>query len=206
MNILGLHGYARSGKDAAAEALVAIGWERIAFADVLRDIAYATDPYVQVTQDAADSLQQQHPDEYVIAGDWYDEAGGEVFARLRLVVDTYGWEYAKEQFPDVRRLLQRLGTEGGRDILGENIWVDTAFGRARLDGAGLVITDVRFPNEAEAIKARGGKVVRISRPGIGPVNEHASDSALADYPFDHHIYNAGPLSELHDHIKRIANV
>lgn len=180
--IIGLNGYARSGKDAAASALVADGWERIAFADVLRDIAYAIDPFVQIGG--------------FPPGD---------YARLSTVVDRLGWDAAKGSHKDVRRLLQRLGTEGGRDILGKNIWIDTAFKRARMDGAGLVITDVRFQNEAEAIRERGGKVVRLNRPGVGPVNEHSSDNAMEGFIFDAYIYNGGPLTELYDSIRKIAN-
>lgn len=187
--IIGLNGYARSGKDAAASALVADGWERIAFADALRDIAYAIDPYVELSGDI-----EGYP--------WYDNTN---YYRLSTVIGWLGWEQAKAEHPDVRRLLQRLGTEGGRDILGKNIWVDTAFKRARMDGAGLVITDVRFQNEAEAIRERGGKVVRLNRPGIGPVNEHSSDNAMEGFIFDAYIYNGGPLSELYDSIRKIAN-
>lgn len=189
MNIIGLNGYAQSGKDEAAKALVAIGWERIAFADVLRDIAYATDPYVELSGDI-----EGYP--------WYDNTD---YYRLSTVIGWLGWERAKAEHPDVRRLLQRLGTEGGRDIMGENIWVDTAFKRARLDGAGLVITDVRFPNEAESIKARGGRVIRITRPGVGPVNGHSSDNQMEEYPFDLELVNNGSIEALHTTMRLIAD-
>ncbi|MCA1799820.1 MAG: hypothetical protein LC650_00815 [Actinobacteria bacterium] len=174
--IIGLSGFARSGKDEAAAALVAEGFTRAAFADVLREMAYAADPYIQYA--AGDDIE---PGRY---------------RRLQSVVDTFGWEAAKERFPDVRRLLQRLGTEAGRDILGKNIWVNTVLRRVA-DIEDVVITDVRFSNEGAAIKEHGGVVVNITRPGIGPVNGHISDNALEDYPFDEYIRNDGTVEDLH---------
>ena len=175
--IYGISGFAGSGKDTAAQALMEErGFERIAFADVLRDIAEAIDPYV---------LERAEDD-----GDIY------IFRRLSQVIQNYGWDYSKNEFPDVRRLLQRLGTEAGRDILGENIWVDTAF--ARTDADKIIVTDVRFPNEAEGIKARGGTLVRIERKGVDPRNDHPSETSLIDYDFDYTIDNSGSIEDLRE--------
>jgi hypothetical protein len=44
-----------------------------------------------------------------------------------------------------------------------------------------VISDVRFPNEAEAITNAGGAVIRISRPGAGEGDSHASETPLPNY-------------------------
>jgi hypothetical protein len=106
----------------------------------------------------------------------------------------HDWEGAKGN-PEVRRLLQRLGTEAGRRILGDDIWIDTLF-HAHSSGR-IVVSDVRFPNEAEAIKDRGGIMVRISRPGYGPVNGHPSETALDSFDFDAHIMNDGSIDDLH---------
>lgn len=175
-NIIGLAGFAGSGKDEAAKALVGLGYRRIAFADVLREMALAIDPFV---------FERAEGD-----GDIY------IFRRLSAVIQNYGWDDAKNEFPDVRRLLQRLGTEAGRDILGENIWVDTALGRETTDK--LVVTDVRFPNEVEGVRKRGGIVVQIQRPGVGPRNDHASETSLLNYEFDAVIVNNGTIDELHE--------
>lgn len=187
MNLIGLNGFARSGKDAAASALVADGWHRVAFADTLRDMAYAIDPYVKTFE-----FKPEGWDSFVPG-----------VRRLSALIDAHGWEYAKSEYPDVRRLLQRLGTEAGRDILGDSIWVDTAFKQSESHPR-RVFTDVRFPNEADAIKAHGGIVVRINRPGVGPVNTHASDNSMSDYPFDSVIENSGTLAALHIAIKELA--
>lgn len=44
-------------------------------------------------------------------------------------------------------------------------------------GCMLVVTDVRFPNEAEAIQREGGIVIRVLRPGMGG-DAHASETSV----------------------------
>lgn len=85
-----------------------------------------------------------------------------------------------------RNLLQRYGTEAHRDIFGADFWVDAldlTHGPEDL----IVVTDVRFPNEAHAITQMGGHVVRVEGPHVGD-DDHASEQplpdALVDYVLD----------------------
>jgi hypothetical protein len=178
MRIIGLSGYAQSGKDTAAEALLDLGYERVAFADILRDCVYA----------------QDHP---VFWNAITEETMG-----VQEIVDQLGWTQAKLQFPVIRRSLQRFGTEVGRNILGENIWVDATFARLNPDGK-YAITDCRFPNEADAIKAKGGWTVRITRKGLGPLNQHASETSLDRYKFDFSIVNDGTKEEFQQLVRKL---
>jgi hypothetical protein len=173
-NLIGLSGYARTGKDTVAAALREHGYRRASFADVLREAALALDPFVHA------------PDERFTASR---------YQRLSDVIAVYGWEAAKDAYPDVRRLLQRLGTDVGREIFGQNVWVDLAMGQV-FSGDRVVFTDCRFPNEADAIRERGGQVWRIERPGFGPVNGHPSETALDGYPFDQYVLNCGDVDYL----------
>jgi hypothetical protein len=100
-----------------------------------------------------------------------------------------GWEMT------VRELLQRLGTEAIRNNLHENAWVNALFSDYN-EYCNWVVTDVRFPNEAQQIKDNGGVIVRINRTGYGPVNNHPSEIALDDWDFDHIIENNGTLEDL----------
>lgn len=163
---IAITGRARSGKDTAAKALIALGWQRVAFADGVREMAYAIDPNVITT-------------------------GGATY-RLTYVVSRIGWDAAKEH-DDVRRFLQRLGTEGVRDHLGRHAWIDLAMRKAT---AASVFTDARFPNEADAIRTAGGIVVRIVRPGVEAVAEHISETAMDAYPVDAEIVNDGTAAQL----------
>ncbi len=59
-----------------------------------------------------------------------------------------------------------------------------------------VITDVRFPNEAQAIKEKGGYVIRIDRPGVKPINDHPSETSLDTWKFDYKIDNVSDIVSL----------
>lgn len=182
MEIIGLSGYARSGKDETAKILVKeFGFKRVAFADKLRDFLYALNPDV-----------------------WSFSYGfGRTYEPLRTVIDKETWEGVKKyQYKDsVRQLLQRLGTEAGREVLGENVWVDAAL-TGYDDNAKLVVTDCRFVNEAEAVTSRGGVMWRIMRQGVGPANSHASETSLDDWNFDAYVHNDGTLKDLAASVKR----
>jgi hypothetical protein len=101
-----------------------------------------------------------------------------------------------------RRVMQLLGTDFGRKLIAEDLWVRLAGARidlAREKGArGIVVPDVRFPNEAQAVRAWGGRVWRVERPGVADVAAHESETALDRYDFDAVIDNDGTLADLRD--------
>lgn len=88
---------------------------------------------------------------------------------------------------EVRDMLQRRGTEEGRHVLGEDIWIRTTEAWiAAAVAAGwhrFVITDLRFKNEADWVNTLGGRVVRVTgRGGLeGPLAFHPSETDLDDY-------------------------
>jgi hypothetical protein len=90
-------------------------------------------------------------------------------------------------------------------MFGENFWVDYAMSQIP-DGSKVVIADIRFPNEAEAIKKLGGKVFRLERPGVKAANDHISEHALNDYSFDGHINNDSDIEDLQKRAGSITNV
>lgn len=106
-------------------------------------------------------------------------------------------------------LLQRLGTDAIRDGLHTDAWVLACFAGMRKDQH-YIITDCRFPNEAEAIKAKGGFVLRVEgdplkQRGDGTRNDaHPSETALDDYQhFDAVIQNTGTLDELRAKVRAL---
>lgn len=192
--IIGLSGYARSGKDEAAKVLVnEFDYRRVAFADKLRDVLYALNPIVGF---------EGEPLEIGI-----DPVG------VQQVIDRHGWDGYKEteHGTEIRRLLQRLGTEAGRETLWDNIWVDAALTGVSTSDK-IVVTDVRFPNEADAIKKRGGIMVRINRDGNGPAtdqynNTHKSETSLDDYNFDYTLNNSFiVIDDWHQHVRNFMDV
>lgn len=172
--IVGLSGFAQSGKDTFAGFLVEAGFVQHAFADPMREALLRLDPMVL-------------------------PLGAPPISLSELIQVPSDWEWAKRNTSDVRGLLQRLGTEVGREMFGEDFWVKYALDKADADL--VVLSDVRYRNEADAIVARGGVVVRIEREGVGPANSHASETEMTDYPnFMATVYNDGDL----DHLRGIA--
>lgn len=185
---VGLTGSAGAGKDWLCREL-ANRWfpvRRVSIADALKRMLIAMDPYV----------------------------GGD--ERLTTVMERHGgsMEQAKWACPEIRRLLQRLGTEGGRACLGADVWIRTAMmdhgDDDDGDGGGVVlnvVTDVRFPNEAEALRAAGGVIVHVTRPGAPPdlhlsgaQARHASEVAIKDIRPDITFVNNGD----DDEVRRVA--
>jgi len=133
--IVGFSGRAGAGKDTAAGPLLEEGWVKLSFAEPLK----------------------------------------------RMLCELFGWDMANwenlewKETPrrecmdkTPRYMAQTLGTEWGRELVHPNLWVETALNRARMleaRGANIVFTDVRFPNEAKAIKNNGGMLIHMMREG-----------------------------------------
>ena len=103
----------------------------------------------------------------------------------------------------VREFLQTLGTRALRDNLNENVWVNSLFGNFN-ESSQWLVTDTRFPNEANAIKERGGIVVRVDR-GLS-TGDHPSETALDDYEFDYIISNTGTIEELIEEVVKFVTL
>ncbi len=100
-----------------------------------------------------------------------------------------------------RRLLQTLGTDWGRNMIHPEIWVMATMRKIEEHPEfNYCITDVRFANEAAAVKARGGFVWRVIRPGFstldGSAAAHESERGVPIEYVDDEIVNAGSLLSL----------
>jgi hypothetical protein len=102
-----------------------------------------------------------------------------------------------------RWALQHMGTEAMRKNIDDEIWVKATMRKAMplvAKGGNIVITDVRFPNEAQAIRDAGGRLWRVERLGL-ETSDHASETALDDFgPWDMVIDNSGSISDLYSHV------
>lgn len=122
-----------------------------------------------------------------------------------------------------REFLQKLGTEGMRVGVHTNIWVNALFSdynpvtysdRGGWEYPNWIITDMRFPNELEAVEEREGITIRVVRSfnhkmgskETGTLNLtplHPSETALDDAKFDYEIINDGTIEDLVDKVKEI---
>jgi hypothetical protein len=126
-----------------------------------------------------------------------------------------------------REFLQKLGTEAMRNGLHEDVWVNALFADYRgpkmseYNPSNWIITDMRFPNELEAVVERKGITIRVVRPkiesvvdkmrpysdlvhyGIPMPVEHPSETALDDAKFHYEIINDGSIKDLIEKVKQI---
>lgn len=188
MKMIGVAGFARSGKDTIAAFLVQeYGFKRVAFADAMREMLYATNPIITIRE------IDRNGDVYI----------SPIVERVRNLVDRLGWDKAKVAYPEIRELLQRLGTEAGRKVLGDTVWTDALFYKAKQLGGDIVVSDVRMEDECTAIRAAGGKIIRVNRPGISSVNDHITDRRLPEAFVDYEVTNDGTIDELNEKIRKI---
>lgn len=177
--VIALSGQAGAGKDLVAAMLYMLGFERIAFADPLRDEVRSAIATQTIPLDAPLVVAAT-----IKAGDC-------------AAVDR------KPTSDGMRATLQWWGTEYRRQRDGEDYWVSRMSLRIRLERR-YVITDCRFPNEVAFAKARGGVVWRVERPNltVGGIEGHASEKALEKFAPDVVIRNAGSLHDLAKAVRR----
>jgi hypothetical protein len=167
MRLIGLTGAAGSGKDAAADYLVAQhAWRKVSFAQPLKDGLCA--------------MFGWSPDE------------------------MNDREWKERMLPDIgkspRQLMQTIGTEWGREMVRPDLWLILARDRITNHincGADVVVSDVRFDNEAEMIRGMGGTIVHISRASIASVSAHVSEVGVAILPADIRLSNNGDIASLY---------
>ncbi|UYL87630.1 deoxynucleoside monophosphate kinase [Arthrobacter phage VResidence] len=179
--LIGLIGKKRVGKDTFAAKLVNDhGYERVALADPLRDALYRQNPIMGTFPLLDDGITRIR--------EW----------RVQDVIDSIGWEKAKDYCPEIRTQLQRLGTEAIRTI-DDQFWIKAAFAKIdalRAEGKPVVVTDVRYPNEADAIRNATGYLVRIVRDLPDDGDTHASEKAMDDYHEHLRVPNNGDVKDL----------
>lgn len=185
--IVGLIGLKGSGKDEAAKGLTVCGWTRVALADEVRAMALDVNPWISWDTEG-------------------DHDDGESI-RLSRLVEEIGWDRAKNEFKEVRRLLQVLGTEAVRDRFGEEAWTKLAKKKINETEGPVVVTDVRFPNEADWIREHGGVVVKIERPGLQAAapDKHRSEAQQAKVVPDYIIFNDGTIEKLQGRLYDLVN-
>ena len=177
MNLIGISGKAQSGKDTVGSLFTAYGFEKKSFAYKVKQIA---------------SLLTGYPIEAFESED------------IKSSYLDYEWNYSEERRMTVRELLQKIGTDCMRDNLHNNVWINALFADYRppkLDEyypSKWVITDVRFPNEADAILEKGGILIRVQRNKfrcsncgelvVGRYNcSKCGSDQLMDEPYSNHI-------------------
>jgi hypothetical protein len=182
--LIGIVGLIGSGKDTVAQHLVDNhGYQKDSFAMSLKDAVasmFNWDRSMLEGDTESSRHWREQPDKF-----WSEKFGKPVTPR---------W------------VMQYFGTEVMRGHMYDAIWVDSCIGRYK--GQNTVISDTRFPNEVKAIRAHGGKIIRVMRGpdpewfinyvegNVEPKNIHSSEYAWAKEEFDYVIENDGTKEEL----------
>lgn len=202
--LIGITGYARHGKGTIANVLKAHGYEVLSFADPVRQMALAINPYV-------------YPKGY---------------QRLSEYVAERGWQEAKKN-PEVRRLLQTIGTDAAKPLFGDDCWAEIGIKKACkiiASGGKVCFDDVRFPQEEGenilkleyighiakrewetiSVNPQIWRVTRYNEDGTmfdnGIGTDHPSESQVKYFEPDEEIRNDGNLDDLARKVQDILGV
>lgn len=129
-------------------------------------------------------------------------------------IESLLYEQKENRIPEFgvtsRHLLQTIGTEWGRECISPDVWVKVWHHNVMkwLDGGlNVVVDDMRFPNEWEAVKALEGECWYITRPRTEKYEtEHASEGALNNHGFDRRFTNDTSLNDLHIQVRKALEI
>lgn len=105
-----------------------------------------------------------------------------------------------------RKAMQLMGTEYGRQMLRQDLWIHMAqvrLNETRKDG--LLVTDVRFENEAKWIRENNGILIHMLRPDMPEVAAHASEAGVEFVDGDLIVSNSGSFDNLMIQAQTIAS-
>jgi len=184
--IVAISGKIGSGKSTVGEIFEKNGFELDSFAKSVKDICCILFGY----------------DRNIIEGSTPEDR------KWRETIDKKNTNLIGKDFTP-RDAMVLVGTEFGRNMIHPNIWIETLFNRYDKNKH-LLITDLRFPNEYEEIKKRGGIVIRINRHNLTKLtnlnsSNHISECALDNHNFDYVINNDGTLYDLETNVLNIIN-
>ena len=226
LNVVGVSGQAGAGKDEVAGRLVSHhGFQQVALADPLKRLGYLVFGFTENQLWGPSTYRNKVSNEFK-KGDgwkeslkrlkWYGPAWTADALRISPTsekaklaytkLETW-FEWLERNHHDLspRVMLQTLGTEWGRDVVGTNVWVaymlfvarkllktdemSLDYEYNRKDGLtqveessnirGVVVSDIRFKNELEIVPKAGGFLIRVLRP---ETDEVAQEVGIASHP------------------------
>jgi hypothetical protein len=170
--IVGFSGYKRSGKGTCAEALKGMRYVDVPFAGGLKAMLTAWLEYNDVE------------DPSLYTDDWYKDHRSRYFNNK-----------------EFRYAMQTLGTEWGRNFMGKNFWID-GWKRKIKNLDRVAVSDVRFPDEVDAIREQNGIVIKVRRPSFYNMDEHVSEANMESLKCDYEVVNI----EIEDTKKQVREI
>jgi hypothetical protein len=131
-----------------------------------------------------------------------DPAKFQTTAEKEAIIPEYGVSY--------RHLAQTLGTDWGRQMVNERVWLipqETKIRRAIRDNISVAYNDMRFENEAAMIRAHGGVVIHVMslrESGLSDkAKAHVSESGVKFGDHDRVLQNNGTLEEFYKQVDNL---
>lgn len=198
--IIAVAGFAGSGKDTACDYLVdKHGFKKTSFAAPLKQMAKIAFGFTDEQLYGPSSKREEQDPRYPFSGICL-ACGQDCEAMIPHEAVAWHCRPCNRDYPmfiNARVALQTLGTEWGRRLT-TNIWANAGVNHMLMnEGDRWCLSDLRFKNEFEAVKAAGGRVIRLMRGQIQ--HNHASETELLSIPlgdFDMAIHNHGELNKL----------
>lgn len=172
MNLISTSGYLQSGKDEVTKMIQyltskdkdsmdyftwldsidrTITWQNKKYAGPLRKVCSVLLGIPEHKFDDIKVKTMELPEEW-----WYVVRDGKLYPYQEYKLGDVIYK------PTVRNFLQRVGTEAFRNVIHPNTWINALYADYNSDSK-WIISDVRFIGEADAVRKRGGLILRVNR-------------------------------------------
>ena len=105
-------------------------------------------------------------------------------------VPEHLWAYCANGKHTIRALMQGLGDLMRKEI--PDVFIECTL-NSKDD---FLVSDCRFPNEAKAVKERGGIVIKVVRPDAQAKDSHQSETQIDEIEADYTLWNDSTLGNL----------
>lgn len=206
--IIGISGKIGSGKSTFAHLLVEKGFQKFSFADWMKRYCaaiYSTPIGWMYDQDRKEDTSRMW-DIDTLANDLRElERMGYSADECRRLITNLKVILGRPYFVSLREMLQYVGTEYLRK-LDPNFHVKRTVEHLYTD-KNYVCDDLRFPNEADALRGKGASLIRVDRPTHNDTGTHISETALDDYEhWTMYVPNIGSLEDYEAMVKQVCNM
>jgi hypothetical protein len=164
IGVLGLTHAQVHGSEEEKNSLTPYIWDKMPI-DIRKNYSKEVKNIPVGTQSSYDSFEDKYDDDYYQA--LYEEH----------IIPRTGPMTARE-------IMQIVGTDIFREMFDDNVWVNAALRSIKESKVPIaLVADCRFPSEVNAVLKEGGIVIRLTRE-LESQDNHSSETALDDYPFD----------------------
>jgi|ETNmetMinimDraft_8_1059916.scaffolds.fasta_scaffold13216_3 hypothetical protein len=182
-NLIGITGYKRSGKDTAGEYFIERGYIKYAFAGPLKKACQEIFMFTDEQTEGKD--KEKYDDRWNISA--------------RKVFQRFGTEIFRENladfYPEMEKIKENFWTYRFK------IWYENQLEINK--DVKIVVTDVRFDNEANIIKELGGIIIKVKRKNKKNLDQHKSETSIEKIKCDYLVKNDSNIENYYKKLSKI---